>query len=83
MEIMTTVVQMRKKGSITLPMKLRKKYQLDEDDPITLIDLGEGIFLSPRRAVLPKLAAQIQELRLKNDISLEELIEGVQNERKR
>ncbi len=80
---MTTVVQMRKKGSITLPMKLRKKYQLDVDDPITLIDLGEGIFLSPRRAILPKLAAQIQELRLKNDISLEELIEGVQKERKR
>lgn len=80
---MATVVQMRKKGSITLPMKLRKKYQLDEDDPITLIDLGEGIFLSPRRAILPKLAAQIQELRLKNDISLEELIEGVQKERKR
>jgi hypothetical protein len=64
-------------------MKLHKNYQLDEDDPITLIDLGEGIFLSPRHSILPKLAAQIEELRLKNDISLEELIEGVQKERKR
>lgn len=78
---MTRTIQMRKKGSVTLPIELRKKYNLEEDDPITLIDTGEGIFLSPKRAVLPKLVNEIEALRKKHNISLEELIQGVQNER--
>jgi len=75
---MTRIVQIRKKGTLTLPMELRKRYQLDEGDPVTLIDLDEGIFLSPKRSVLPKLAAQIEELCLKKNITLTELIDGVQ-----
>ncbi|MFQ5709698.1 MAG: AbrB/MazE/SpoVT family DNA-binding domain-containing protein [bacterium] len=74
---MTKTVQIRKKGTLTLPMELRKRYQLDEGDPVSLIDLDEGIFLSPRPSVLPKLVSQIEKLRLKNNLSLAELIEGV------
>lgn len=74
---MTKTVQIRKKGTLTLPMELRKRYQLDEGDPMTLIDLEEGIFLSPKPSALPKLVAQIENLRRENNISLAELIEGV------
>ncbi len=79
---MVKTIQMRKKGSVTLPIEMRKKYHLEEDDPITLIDTGEGIFLSPKQAVLPKLVNQIEFLRKKHNISLEELIDGVYQERK-
>ena len=54
---MTKTIQIRKKGSVTIPMEIRKRYQLDEGDPLTLIDLGEGFSLSPKRSVLPKLVA--------------------------
>jgi bifunctional DNA-binding transcriptional regulator/antitoxin component of YhaV-PrlF toxin-antitoxin module len=74
---MTKTIQIRKKGSLTLPMELRKRYQLDEGDPVTLVDLEEGIFLSPKVSVLPKLVAQIEELRQQNNMTLAELIEGV------
>jgi len=79
--IMTRTIQIRKKGSITIPMELRRRYRIDEGDPLTLIDLGEGFFLSPRRSVLPKLVAEIEALRQKNNITLEELIQGVAKER--
>ncbi len=78
---MPTIIQMRKRGSITIPSKLRKRYQLDENDPITLIDIGEGIFLSPKRSVLPKLVGDIENLREKYQVSLEELIKGVAEQR--
>ena len=78
---MTKTIQMRKKGSVTIPMEFRKRYRLDEGDPLTLIDLGEGFFLSPRQSVLPKLVAEIETLCQKNNISLEELIQGVAKER--
>lgn len=75
--IMSKTIQIRKKGTLTLPMELRRRYQLEEGDPVTLIDLDEGIFLSPKTSVLPKLVAQIETLRQKHDVSLAELIEGV------
>jgi bifunctional DNA-binding transcriptional regulator/antitoxin component of YhaV-PrlF toxin-antitoxin module len=78
---MTKTIQMRKKGSVTIPMELRKRYRIGEGDPLTLIDLGEGFFLSPRQSVLPKLVAEIEALRQKNNISLQELIQGVAKER--
>lgn len=76
-DLMTRTIQLRKRGFLTLPMELRKRYQLEEGDPVTLVDLDEGIFLCPRPSVLPKLAAQIEEIRRKNDVSLAELVEGV------
>ena len=79
--MMARTIQMRKKGSVTIPMELRKKYRIDEGDPLTLIDLGEGFFLSPRQSVLPKLVAEIETLRQKNNITLEKLIRGVVKER--
>ncbi len=40
-----TTLQIRNKGTITLPAALRRKYGLDEGEILTLIDLGEGTFL--------------------------------------
>ncbi len=78
----TKTIQIRKKGTLTLPVDLRKRYELDEGDPVTLIDLEEGIFISPKRLVLPKLVDQIEKMRLENNITLSELIEGVKTLRK-
>lgn len=79
---MSTTIQMRKKGSITIPKSIRQKYTLDENDPLTLIDLGEGIFISPKKSVLPKLVTQIENLRKKHGISLDDLIQGIAEQRK-
>jgi bifunctional DNA-binding transcriptional regulator/antitoxin component of YhaV-PrlF toxin-antitoxin module len=74
-------IQVRKRGTITLPVIIREKYRLDEGDPITLADMGEGIFLSPKRSLLPKLAQEIERLREKHGVSTEELIAGVAEQR--
>jgi AbrB family looped-hinge helix DNA binding protein len=75
-------VQIRKRGTITLPAPLRDKYQMEEGDPLTLLDTGEGIFLSPRRSLLPKLAQEIERLRVEHGLSTEELIQGVAEQRR-
>ena len=74
-------IQVRKRGSITLPVIIREKYRLEEGDAITLLDLGEGVFLSPKRSLLPKLAEEIEYLREKHGVSIEELIAGVAEQR--
>lgn len=79
---MIKTVQVRKKGTLTIPSEMRKQYNIEEDDPITLVDTGEGIFLSPKRALLPKLVGEIESLMKKHKVSLDELIKNVQKERK-
>ena len=78
---MSRIVLMGKKGTITIPRSIRDQYQLEENDPITLIDLGEGIFLSPKRSLLPNLVNEIEILREKNQVSIEDLIQSVDRER--
>ena len=74
-------IQVRKRGTITLPVIIREKYRLEEGDPITLLDMGEGVFLSPKRSLLPKLAQEIERLKEKHGVSTEELIAGVAEQR--
>ncbi|NOY98322.1 MAG: AbrB/MazE/SpoVT family DNA-binding domain-containing protein [Chloroflexi bacterium] len=62
----TTTLQIRKKGTITLPADLRRKYHLDEGEVLTLIDLDNGVFLlSPRRSrvdqIADKIAGELEE----------------------
>lgn len=76
-------VQIRKRGTITLPAPIRDKYRLEEGDPLTLVDTGEGIFLSPKRSLLPRLTQEIEKLRIAHGVSTEELIEGVAEQRRK
>jgi len=57
-----TTLQIRSKGTITLPADLRRKYRLDEGEVLTLIDLGDGSFLlKPYRSRVDEYADKIRE----------------------
>jgi len=73
---------MRQRGSVTIPTEIRKRYQLDDGDPLTIVDLGDGFFISPKRSVLPKLVTEMEQLRDKYNVTLEELIAGLIDKRK-
>ena len=58
---MVTTIQIRSKGTITLPAELRDKYDLEEGEILNIIDLGNGSFLlSPRRSRVDELADKIR-----------------------
>ncbi|MGB7873536.1 MAG: AbrB/MazE/SpoVT family DNA-binding domain-containing protein [Anaerolineales bacterium] len=58
---MKTTLQIRSKGTITLPADLRNKYGLEEGEVLNIIDLGNGTFLlSPRRSRVDELADKIR-----------------------
>ncbi|MFB0534332.1 MAG: AbrB/MazE/SpoVT family DNA-binding domain-containing protein [Anaerolineae bacterium] len=78
-----TTVQIRQRGTLTLPAKLRAKYNLDEGDVLTLVDLEGAFFLSPKVSVVPKLAAEIERLREEAGLSVEDLLEGLDEQRRR
>jgi bifunctional DNA-binding transcriptional regulator/antitoxin component of YhaV-PrlF toxin-antitoxin module len=69
----TVTIQVRARGTLTLPATLRAKYRLDEGDPLTLVDLDGAVLLSPRFLVVPRLAAEMERLRRARKLSLKDL----------
>ena len=80
----SAVLQMRSKGSLTVPIELRRKYGLDEGDLLTLIDLGDGSFLlTPRVSQVDRLADRVAEAVQEEGLSLEDLLQVLNEERER
>jgi len=79
----TNTLQIRQRGVITLPAKLRRRYNLEPGDVLTFIDLDGAFFLVPKVSVIPKLAAEIEHLRQEAGLSIEELLEGLDEQRRR
>ena len=79
---MKTTLQIRSKGTITLPSELRTKYGLEEGEVLNIIDLGNGSFLlSPRRSRVDELADKIRvELELRGK-SLESMLTALREVR--
>ena len=67
----TMTIQVRGRGTLTLPASLREKYRLGEGDPLTVVDLDGAVLLSPRLLVVPRLAAEMERLRRARKLFLE------------
>ena len=57
---MDATIQVRKRGTLTLPAELRKRYKIKSGDTFRLIDL-DGIFvLTPMVPTVPELSREIE-----------------------
>ena len=45
---MESEVVVTKKGQITIPARLRKKYKIEEGTTLKVLDTGEGILFKPK-----------------------------------
>src|SRR5688572_24066129 len=69
----TMTIQVRGRGTLTLPASLREKYRLGEGDPLTVVDLDGAVLLSPRVLVVPRLAAEMERLRRARKLTVKDL----------
>ena len=80
----STIIQIRSKGSLTLPIELRRKYGLDDGDAFTLIDLGDGSFLlTPIVTQVNRLGDRVARAMADEGLSLEEVLIALDEERER
>jgi AbrB family looped-hinge helix DNA binding protein len=76
-------IQIRGRGTVTLPARIRERYDLAEGDALTLVDLDGAILLSPKTSVVDKLSAEIEYLMTGSGLSLDELLGGLREQRAR
>ena len=78
---MSTTIQVRQRGSITLPADLRERYNIKPGDTFRVIDL-DGIFVfTPMAPMVPELAREIERARLEAGLSVEEMLEALREQR--
>jgi bifunctional DNA-binding transcriptional regulator/antitoxin component of YhaV-PrlF toxin-antitoxin module len=80
---MEATVQVRQRGTLTLPAELLEKYGIQPGDTFRLVDL-DGIFvLTPMVTMVPELAREIERARMEAGLSIEELLSGLREQRER
>lgn len=80
---MSQQVQVRQRGTLTIPAGLREKYGIEPGDTFQLVDL-DGIFvLTPMVPMVPELAREIERLRREAGLSTDELLQGLREQRER
>jgi AbrB family looped-hinge helix DNA binding protein len=78
----TFQVHVVRRGVITLPKELREQNQINEGDTLTLIDLGDGVFvLSPRRSRVDEIADKLANEWRESGETLESMLETLQEVR--
>jgi bifunctional DNA-binding transcriptional regulator/antitoxin component of YhaV-PrlF toxin-antitoxin module len=80
---METPIQIRQRGTLTLPADLRERRGIKEGDTYYLVDLDGVLVLTPMVPMVPELAREIERLRIEAGVSTEELLEGLREERAR
>jgi bifunctional DNA-binding transcriptional regulator/antitoxin component of YhaV-PrlF toxin-antitoxin module len=79
---MSNKIQIRKKGNVTLPIDMRRKYDLNDGDVLTIIDLGDGsFFLTPRITQIDRLGDRIVDIMEEEGVSLEDILTALDEER--
>ena len=80
---MDTIIQVRSRGIITLPVELREKYGIETGAVFRLVDLDGLFVLTPMATMVPDLAREIEKARLEAGLSVEELLQGLREQRER
>ena len=78
----TFLVQVVRRGIITLPKQLRESNQIEEGDLLTLIDLGDGIVvMSPRRSRVAEAADRLAKEWQESGETLESMLAALREVR--
>lgn len=80
---MEAIVQIRKRGVLTLPSALREKYGIQEGETFRIVDLDGAFILTPTAPMVPELAREIERARIEAGLSTEELLVSLREQRER
>lgn len=80
---MEATIQVRQRGTLTLPVELREKYGIRTGDTFRLVDLEGIMVLTPMVPMVPELAREIERMRLEAGFSMDQLLVSLREQRER
>lgn len=78
-----TTIQVRQRGTLTLPVEVRERYNIQPGDSYRLVDLDGVLVLTPLAPLVPELAREIERARVEAGLSVEEMLADLRAQRER
>ena len=76
-----TSVQVRQRGTLTLPVDVRERYNIQAGDTFRLLDLDGVLIFVPMTPMVPELAREIERTRIAAGLTIEDLLVSLREER--
>ncbi|MBX3000189.1 MAG: AbrB/MazE/SpoVT family DNA-binding domain-containing protein [Caldilineaceae bacterium] len=71
------IVQVRQRGQVTLPQKVRAALNIDEGDLLMVVQIGDALLLSSKQLKGPELTDQFTDLMQEQGLSLADLLQDL------
>ena len=70
-------VRLRQRGQMTIPRQLRDALSIQEGDMLTFIQIGDGLFLTPRPLRTFELGNKIADIMDEKGVTLADLLQDL------
>lgn len=75
--------EIKARGQLTIPKKIREWAHLEEGQAVSLIPAGDTVIITPRRLELGEARREMRRLLKESGCTLDELLNGLKDERER
>ena len=81
--VKTAVAEIKSRGQLTIPKKIRDISHLEEGQVVSIIPVGDSVIITLKRLELDEARRQIRKILKASGISEEELLTGLKEEREK
>ncbi len=81
--IKTAIAEIKSRGQLTIPKKIRDISHLEEGQVVSIIPVGDSVIITPKRLELDEARRQIRKIVKAAGVSAEELLTGLKEEREK
>jgi len=79
--IKSLVAEIKSRGQLTIPKKIREMSHLEEGQIVSIIPVGDSVIITPKRLELDEARRQIKKILRDSGLSAEEVLGGLKEER--
>ncbi len=80
-EMKVAIAEIKARGQLTIPKKIREMSHFEEGNVVSILPIGDSLIITPKRLELDEARRQLKKLVKASGFTLEELIEGLKEER--
>ncbi|MDA8091324.1 MAG: AbrB/MazE/SpoVT family DNA-binding domain-containing protein [Nitrospiraceae bacterium] len=77
------VAEIKTRGQLTIPKRIRETSHLEEGSVVSILPIGDSLIITPKRLELDEARRQMRKLLKASGLTIEELVEGLTEEREK
>jgi AbrB family looped-hinge helix DNA binding protein len=77
----TSVAEIKARGQLTIPKKIREMSHLEEGQVVSIIPVGDSLIITPKMLELDEARREIRKIIKASQLSPEDLLSGLKEER--